>query len=990
MMRETTEGQRAAALPKGMKKAVGLESFVFLAIFLGVFCLIGARMGAANMLQTMMNTAFDLLVNTVLYIMALAVLAGAVSALFAEFGVISLLNKLLSPLMRPLYGLPGASVLGIVTTYLSDNPAVLTLADDAGFRRYFKKYQLPALTNLGTAFGMGLIITTYMLGVRAPDGESFLGPALLGNLGAVIGSIVSTRLMIRHTKKLYGLDAPCDGEAGELEDMSVRRVREGSVGSRFIDALLTGGQSGVQMGVAIIPGVLIICTMVMMLTYGPGTGGYTGAAYEGVAVLLLTDGMSLAQQRNAVKEAAARLSGAQENAVQQRDEVIPPEAETRQRTVSAPMRAEDNIRLAQRAAASLGENGAKAFRAAYDTATAETLDPAEAFRGFAQVYNAALRGEEYTAEDLPAHMAAAAQASGANDRAAAAQAKYFKDAGLVRDDYTRRANLSSKTQNTLDALGKTLGVRIRFVEQVDGGRANGSYSNGEITVALDADDPYSVVVSHETVHRIREAAPDAYQRLENYVREHLGSEALNASAIRRGDRLYRSTDLDAMTEETVADAFARILGEKDGLHDLVQADRTLGQKLRDVIHDILVKIREILNKGSKAQLTEKQKAEFRALEQDLEGMEKVLAGAIEEVGANKNTAQEGGGKRYSIKEIVGDDSKSYGVGVYLDSALLENLTSKERTQMVKERIKELGGEIFTAYDDAGNAVDISVAKPGARFKNRNGRMVPVNKDLTMKYIGNETKQEAVVLLDELIETASFDESRASLYSHGWLDNNGKNNWDYWATYIQDKNGTIWRATLNLANTVDGEKILYDINPIKKVGQSVKSDTSLPQTSVAQNIENVNRKFSLKEYTDEERRQHVKDAVDYFGSTSSWNGREAAGFLRQARGRPGRLPHCGPPGHCRCPGRRLRRGGSLRGHGAVHGRGEYPYQPGERGDQPLRHAHQGADGYSVRLYQPGTRRGPSGPGQCGRAHGLQHGISCRDQGRQDPGRYQGVL
>lgn len=588
------------------------------------------------------------------------------------------------------------------------------------------------------------------------------------------------------------------------------------------------------------------------------------------ADLLLTDGMSLAQQRNAVKEAVARLGAAQENAVQQVDGTTPPAAETRQRAVSEPMRAEDNIRLAQRAAASLGENGAKAFQAAYDTATAEALDPAEAYKGFAQAYNAALKGEEYTAENLPAHMAAAARASGANDRAAAAQAKYFKDAGLVQDAYTKRANLSSKTQNTLDALGKTLGVRIRFAEQVDGGRANGSYSNGEITVALDADDPYSVVVSHETVHRIREAAPEAYQRLENYVRENLGSEALTSSAIYRGDKLYNSTDMDAMTEETVADAFARILGEKDGLHDLVQSDRTLGQKLRDVIHDILVKIREILGKGSRAQLTEKQRAEFRALESDLEGMEKVLAGAIEEVGANKNAAQEGGGKRYSIKEIVGDDSKSYGVGVYLDSALLENLTSKERTQMVKERVKELGGEIFTAYDDAGNAVDISVAKPGARFKNRNGRMVPVNKDLTMKYIGNETKQEAVVLLDELIETASFDESRASLYSHGWLDNNGKNNWDYWATYIQDKNGTIWRATLNLANTVDGEKILYDINPIKKVGQSVKSDTSLPQTSVAQNIENVNRKFSLKEYTDEEKRQHVKDAVDYFGSTSSWN------------------------------------------------------------------------------------------------------------------------
>ena len=40
------------------------------------------------------------------------------------------------------------------------------------------------------------------------------------------------------------------------------------------------------MGMEIIPGVLIICTLVMMLTNGPGTGGaYTGAAYEGVAFL---------------------------------------------------------------------------------------------------------------------------------------------------------------------------------------------------------------------------------------------------------------------------------------------------------------------------------------------------------------------------------------------------------------------------------------------------------------------------------------------------------------------------------------------------------------------------------------------------------------------------------------------------------------------------------------------------------------------------------
>ena len=37
---------------------------------------------------------------------------------------------------------------------------------------------------------------------------------------------------------------------------------------------------------AIIPGVLVICTIVMMLTNGPSADGtYTGAAYEGVALL---------------------------------------------------------------------------------------------------------------------------------------------------------------------------------------------------------------------------------------------------------------------------------------------------------------------------------------------------------------------------------------------------------------------------------------------------------------------------------------------------------------------------------------------------------------------------------------------------------------------------------------------------------------------------------------------------------------------------------
>ncbi len=275
-------------LPPGQRKAVGAEVFVFLAIFLGFFLLVGSQMGIANMLNTMMNTAFDLLMNTVFYILAIAVLAGAISGLFSEFGVVSLLNKLLSPVIRVVYGLPGASAVGVFTTYLSDNPAILTLANDNNFRRYFKRYQLPALCNIGTAFGMGLIITTFMVSLKSPTGENFGLAVLVGNLGAIVGSIVSTRLMLRATAKVYGKDAPCDVEDDGQEILDItkyRQVRLGGIGSRMLDAILSGGKSGVDMGMAVIPGVLIICTLVMMLTNSAPEAGFTGAAYEGIGLL---------------------------------------------------------------------------------------------------------------------------------------------------------------------------------------------------------------------------------------------------------------------------------------------------------------------------------------------------------------------------------------------------------------------------------------------------------------------------------------------------------------------------------------------------------------------------------------------------------------------------------------------------------------------------------------------------------------------------------
>ena len=255
-----------------------LEAGIFLLIFAVFFGFLGTRMGTANMLNTIMQTAYHLLLETVFFLMAVCVISGALGKLLVEFGVVRLIEYILRPLMKPIYNLPGVAALGGILTFLSDNPAIITLSKDKHFSHYFKKYQLTSLTNFGTAFGMGLVVIFYMLGL------GFLKGALVGLLGAIIGSIVSTRLMQRFTLKAYPeLNVEEEPEGGDEQKISFKS--KGNAFMRFLDAILDGGKDGVAIGLAIIPGVLIISTVVMMLTFGPANGVYSGVAYEGVPVL---------------------------------------------------------------------------------------------------------------------------------------------------------------------------------------------------------------------------------------------------------------------------------------------------------------------------------------------------------------------------------------------------------------------------------------------------------------------------------------------------------------------------------------------------------------------------------------------------------------------------------------------------------------------------------------------------------------------------------
>lgn len=268
---------------KNSKFKIGAPSgCMCIIIVMGLFWFIGQKMGVANMLNTIMHTGHDLLLNTVFYLMAICVITGAIGHIFVEFGVVKLVEKLLKPLMKPLFHLPGVASLGAVMTFLSDNPAIISLSQDRRFSSYFKKFQYISLTNFGTAFGMGLLVMVFMVG------QGYFIAPLIGFIGAFTGCIVSTRLMQRFVIRAYPEYEHEEAlhESHEHREEEEEKQHKDSLFVRTLNALLDGGKTGVDVGLAIIPGVVIISTLVMILTFGPSENGeYTGAAYEGIELL---------------------------------------------------------------------------------------------------------------------------------------------------------------------------------------------------------------------------------------------------------------------------------------------------------------------------------------------------------------------------------------------------------------------------------------------------------------------------------------------------------------------------------------------------------------------------------------------------------------------------------------------------------------------------------------------------------------------------------
>lgn len=396
------------------------------------------------------------------------------------------------------------------------------------------------------------------------------------------------------------------------------------------------------------------------------------------AGLNISEDMSKSQQRKAVKNAVATLARTQSDVSANTRETAPAATEAQQaaaqETVRPAMQVEQqrpaaqqayDIRRVRDAAASLGENGAKALSASYDG----SVRADDYYAGFASYYEAGISGidmdkvQSRYAAQLNQAQRFAAYSAGQNDAAASLALEregvksatvYGDEAGFVQSEHS--ASLPKETVRFYDSLARAAGVKIQMAEATGKGGANGWYSNGIIHIANDAENPGTVVAKHEITHRMQEMAPEAYRKYRDYAMSALTErDGSTASIVEQYKSRYAEAGVNLSTEqamdEIAADFTEALTVDPARFETLAKENRSVARKLLDAVRDFIRKVKSLFKGNKTAQNQAAANAygvSIDTLEEAARLWEEALKATSEQT-ANKNAAQTGGGTKFSIK-----------------------------------------------------------------------------------------------------------------------------------------------------------------------------------------------------------------------------------------------------------------------------------------------------------------------------------------------------
>ena len=551
-------------------------------------------------------------------------------------------------------------------------------------------------------------------------------------------------------------------------------------------------------------------------------------------------------------------------------------------------------RLFARYDSMIGESGRKAIRGSYQ----EGKDTAEHVKDFLPAYNAGVEGK---ANPNPTNETAyAGYAAGQNDAKTEARKKTFAqesdgNSGLVYDDYVSR-EMDNATADEINTVAKALGVRVRMADEVMGGKANGVIEGNEIRIAKDANDPVMQVVGHEWTHRVQDLAPEQYTAFRNAIMEN-GDVAEAAKILHEQyNRMGVEISMEQAMDEAAANYAGEMIANTDVLNEFIRRhseDRTLLEKLRDAIREIVGK------------LTGKAK-------QQAQTAEGLLQQAFEAAAQNSKNAAGEGGVRYSIDPYFSENVREWyeegqnsgerfalgstgdvlqGLGaiesdVYMNGDKISRILTDHPEMTIEEigKIPELLEDpvlILKSKGRGANKANSRIVLYGT-MKAQNGEpvmavldlrpsengfvlddMQKVNSAYTKKNPANFVAGSDVLYADKKRTVPLLRQFGLTITSRELLRNGSIGSISY-------EGGTVKLDGVPFSDITKIENITQDIS--SSYGQNPKStflrDASMD--SIRTDGENVKKRYSLKEYTDEEKKQHRKDADEYFGHTYKWS------------------------------------------------------------------------------------------------------------------------
>ncbi len=733
----------------------------------------------------------------------------------------------------------------------------------------------------GTASAAKEVFTEKMFNIALPFAKAYGGGALDDVVERGIRSAVDKFAKTEAGKKALGsaltFGAGAVGEGleefiGDWMEWQLPRIYGGDVATAqetLTDSLydfLVGATSGAMGGIV-----------------SPNTYRYDlGTAQQGV------------QERTDVQE-GTRTAPTQTNVQTQQGGAQRAVQEAVQRqTVSNPVSMEEQV-LRQREAAvqktftgiadKLGDSGRKAFQTAY-----QGTDRGDYAGEFLRAYHAGMTNQKNP--NSPSAVSFAAYAAGQNDAAASLArekraAQFAKtagtDSGLVFDDYVSR-EMDSAVADEVNTVSKALGVRTRMVDQVLGGSANGQITGSDVLIAKDAVDPALQVVGHEWTHRVQELAPEQYRSFRDAVASIPDVQEAAQILLEQYNRHGVETSYEQALDEATANYAGEMIANSDVLDDFIRkhsADRTLLQKLRDAIHEIVGK------------LTGRAKRQAQTVEGKLQAAFEAASKQAESLNS-KNTATEDGEARYSLNKDFSrqfDEWMDRKPGAAGGNSFLVGTTS--------DALKSIGMSDYEIYWRKAKIAKIMNEHPAMTAD-------------VIKSVPNVLEHPILVMQSQTVA------NRITLFGET-IDAEGKPVLAALELSPQNKQGEIQDFAViasaygknNAQQLIDNSDILY-VDPNKKrtngwlgllrlqlpsrltnygsigsitlVNRDVNGNLSFGEgsgkTAMQEAFEKAKEKtrYSLKDYSDAEQRDHRKKAIAFFGKTYNWN---ETGYLTPA-------------------------------------------------------------------------------------------------------------